>query len=44
MINYRTDRRALIELGDKEHETYAANAPTAAQVPIARPGAENGCG
>jgi hypothetical protein len=27
MINYQTDRRSLIALGEKEHETYLANAP-----------------
>lgn len=27
MINYDTDRRSLIELGEKEHEIYAANEP-----------------
>ncbi len=29
MINYQTDRNSLIELGDKEHEVYAANQPFA---------------
>ena len=27
MINYQTDRSSLIALGEKEHETYVANAP-----------------
>jgi len=27
MINYQTDRASLIALGEKEHETYVANAP-----------------
>src|SRR5260370_35538881 len=27
MNNYQIDRRSLIELGEKEHETYVANAP-----------------
>jgi|SRR5271166_2349032 len=27
MINYQTDRNSLIELGEKEHEIYAANQP-----------------
>jgi hypothetical protein len=27
MINYQTDRSSLIALGEKEHESYVANAP-----------------
>lgn len=27
MINYQTDRNTLIELGEKEHESYVANEP-----------------
>ena len=27
MINYETDRSALVALGEQEHETYVANAP-----------------
>jgi hypothetical protein len=29
MLNYQIDRRSLIVLGEKEHETYVANAPFA---------------